>query len=72
MAKLPKAREALRVIRKLGFSFSRQRGSHAIYRHPNGKRITVPIHGGSELGPSVFGQILKDAEISAEEFWGMV
>ena len=69
MAKLPKAREVIRVIQKLGFYFSRQKGSHAIYYHDNGRRITVTVHGGEDLGPAIFKQILKDAEITKEEFW---
>ncbi|MBI3633145.1 MAG: type II toxin-antitoxin system HicA family toxin [Candidatus Vogelbacteria bacterium] len=42
MPHLPKAGEAIRVIEKLGFIFKRQKVSHAIYRHSDGRRITIP------------------------------
>ena len=69
MARLPKAKEVVRVINKLGFALVRQRGGHAIYRHSNGTRITVPIHGSKEISPAVFRQILRDLDITAQEFW---
>jgi predicted RNA binding protein YcfA (HicA-like mRNA interferase family) len=69
MARLPKAREVIRVAEKLGFFFARQRGSHAIYRHSDGRRITIPVHGGRELSPAVFRQILRDMKIAPVEFW---
>ena len=69
MARLPKPREVIRVALRLGFALSRQRGSHAIYRNAEGKRITVPIHGSRELGPALFKQVLKDLDISRVEFW---
>lgn len=69
MPQLPKAREVIRVAHKLGFVFVRQKGSHAIYRHNNGVRITVPVHGGREISPAVFHQILEDVKITAQEFW---
>ena len=71
MARLPKAREIIKAARKLNFIFVRQKGSHAIYRHADGRRITVPIHGGKEIGPAVFRQILTDFGISSQEFWGI-
>lgn len=70
MPKLPTAKEIIRVAQRLGFCFSRQSGSHAIYRHFDGRRITVPIHAGKEIGPALFNQILKDLRISKEKFWG--
>lgn len=30
-----------------GFTFDRGNGSHRIYYHPDGRRITVIFHGGS-------------------------
>lgn len=69
MPKLPKAKEIIRVAQQLGFRFSRQSGSHAIFRHPDGRRITIPLHAGKEVGPALFNQILKDLKISKKEFW---
>jgi predicted RNA binding protein YcfA (HicA-like mRNA interferase family) len=43
-----KAKEFIRVIEKLGFYFDRQKGSHAIYKNIQGKRVVVPIHSGKD------------------------
>ena len=59
MPRLPKAKEIIRVAQRLGFYFSRQSGSHAIYRHSDGRRITVPIHPGKEIGPALFNKPSK-------------
>ncbi|OHA26289.1 MAG: hypothetical protein A3C06_02500 [Candidatus Taylorbacteria bacterium RIFCSPHIGHO2_02_FULL_46_13] len=69
MSKLPRAREVISVIKRRGFFFSRQKGGHAIYKNAEGKRVTVPIHGGRQIIASVFNQILNDLGITAEEFW---
>jgi len=34
-----------RLLRKLGFEISHQKGSHVFYRHPDGRTTTVPNHG---------------------------
>ena len=62
------ADEVIRVIEKVGFTLARQSGSHRIYRSSAGKRITVPYHKGKVLHPKVLASILKDANLSREEF----
>ena len=37
------ARELDRALAQDGFSTVRQRGSHRRYRHPDGRRVTVPF-----------------------------
>lgn len=61
------AREIVAVLRRRGFSFTRQSGSHAIYINTAGKRTTVPVHPGKTLHPKTLKSILKDAELSTEE-----
>ena len=62
-----KPRELLRALEKLGFVFSRQTGSHAIFRHPETKHIAVvPIHARDIKRGLLFG-ILKRANISTED-----
>jgi len=67
---LPKvtADEIIRVLEKVGFAQARQSGSHKIYRSSAGKRVTVPYHKGKVLHPKVLASILKDADLSREEF----
>ncbi len=62
------ADEVIRVIEKVGFTLARQSGSHRIYRSSAGKRITVPYHKGKVLHPKVLASMLKDANLSREEF----
>ena len=37
-------RELIRALGRDGFSLRRQTGSHRIYRHPDGRRVTVSFH----------------------------
>jgi len=62
------ADKVIRVIEKVGFTLARQSGSHRIYKSSAGKRITVPYHKGKILHPKVLASILKDANLSREEF----
>lgn len=68
--KLPRvsAAEAARVLEKAGFFLARQSGSHRIYKNADGRRATVPFHSGKELHPKVLKNILRDADLTAEEF----
>lgn len=58
----------VRIIRHLGFQFVRQKGSHAYYRHADGRATIVPMHRGEDLGRGLIRTILRDVEISPEEF----
>jgi 2-iminobutanoate/2-iminopropanoate deaminase len=40
-----------RVARRLGFVRRRQTGSHERWIHPDGRAVTIPLHGGREIGP---------------------
>jgi predicted RNA binding protein YcfA (HicA-like mRNA interferase family) len=62
------AAQLRRVLRDLGWVEERQRGSHI--RLVNGARaLTVADHGGSQTLPrGTLAAILKQADLSAEEF----
>lgn len=68
--KLPRvtASEVIKALEKIGFSFSRQSGSHKIFKNQEGKRTTVPYHSGIILHPKILKSILKDADLSIEKF----
>jgi predicted RNA binding protein YcfA (HicA-like mRNA interferase family) len=40
------AREMISALVRDGFFLDRGAGSHQIYRHPDGRRVTVAFHGG--------------------------
>ena len=63
-----KAEEVIRSLRKVGFVLVRQSGSHAVFRHPDGRWATVPIHKGKDVARGTLRRILKDAGLSVEEF----
>lgn len=62
------AAEAIRVLEKIGFSLTRQSGSHKIYIDSSANRVTVPFHSGKILHPKVLKSILDDAGLTVEEF----
>ena len=63
--------EVKRLLEKLGFRFLRQSGSHAVYRHPNGRWTTVPIHRGKDVAKGTLRNIIKDTGLTVEEFQAM-
>jgi predicted RNA binding protein YcfA (HicA-like mRNA interferase family) len=62
------ARDFQRAARKLGFEKSRQTGSHERWTHPDGRAVTIPLHGGREIGPPLFFKILRQLGVSFEDF----
>jgi len=62
------AGEAIRALERAGFTPVRQSGSHRLYRNEAGRRVTVPYHAGKILHPKVLRSILRDAELTPEEF----
>jgi len=63
-----KPEEVVRMLNKLGFQKIRQSGSHAVFRHSNGRWATVPLHKGKDIARGTLYKILKDAGISYEKF----
>ena len=63
--------EVQRLLEKLGFRFLRQSGSHAVYRHPNGRWTTVPIHPGKDVAKGTLRNIIKDTGLTVEKFQAM-
>ena len=68
--KLPRvtAAEVIRVLERSGFLLARQSGSHKIFRNEEGKRATVPFHSGRILHPKVLRGVLREANLTMEEF----
>jgi predicted RNA binding protein YcfA (HicA-like mRNA interferase family) len=71
MPKLPiiKSKIFVKTLRDLGFTEHRQRGtSHLIMKHSDGRRATIPIHPGKDIPRGTLRGILRDVEISPDEF----
>lgn len=69
MPKIPiiKTKELLHVLEKLGFVEHHRVGSHAQFKHDDGRRTTVPIHTGDVQKGMLHG-ILQDIHVSTEDF----
>jgi len=62
------AGEAIRALERAGFTLVHQSGSHRLYRNEAGRRVMVPYHAEKILHPKVLRSILRDAELTPEEF----
>ncbi len=69
-SRLPRvnASEVIKVIEKIGFTLSRQSGSHKIYKNAEGRRVTVPYHSSIILKLKTLKSILNDAGLTVDEF----
>jgi len=63
-----KPEDVIRVLERLGFKRIRQSGSHAVFYHSDGRWTTVPIHKGKDVAKGLLYKILKDADVTYEEF----
>ena len=70
MPKIPvlKPEEVLRALKNLGFKEVRQKGSHKVLKHQDGRITVVPIHKGRDVSPVLLKKILKDISVSVEDF----
>lgn len=71
MSHLPpiNAKKLEKILKKLGFRFIRQKGSHAFYEHPDGRTTIIPVHFREEIGRGLLHKIImEDIGISIEDF----
>lgn len=70
MLKLPKPKQAIKILSLLVFLMVRQSGSHAIYENKESKiQVVIPIHNNKEISIGVFKKILRDLDMSIDDFW---
>lgn len=63
-----KPRQVARALERMGFLLIRKsRGSHWQFEHPDGRRTTLPMHKGQDIGPGLLRKILRDIEADIEE-----
>lgn len=74
MTKLPSltGKQLIRVLEQVGFEVIRVKGSHHFLKHSDGRSTVVPVHSGETLGSGLFAKILKDCELSRDEFRGLL
>ena len=68
MPQLPllSGREIIKILAKLGYREIRQRGSHIRLSCTDKRPVTVPDY--KEIDRSLLRKIMRDAEISVDEF----
>ena len=57
-----------KILFRLGFKAVRQKGSHIFYRHIDGRYTTLPHHKDQDLGRSLIRQILREINITPEDY----
>ncbi len=61
-------KEIVEILEGCGFLIDRQRGSHIFMKHEDGRATVVPVHAGEIIGPGLFSKILRDVELTKEDF----
>jgi predicted RNA binding protein YcfA (HicA-like mRNA interferase family) len=64
----PRPKEVIRALERIGFLVQRVKGSQHILKHQDGRTVVVPVHSGEVIGPGLLREILKQSELSVEEF----
>lgn len=70
MPKLPALTSdaVINALKKIGFQIVRQKGSHVRMQHEDGRVVTVPVHAGKTIGRGLLRKILRDTELTRDEF----
>ncbi len=70
MSRSPRVTDADLVIAlgKVGFSILGVKGNPHFLRHEDGRSTVVPVHSGEVIGPGLFHKILRDCQLSSEQF----
>lgn len=68
MPKIPTYKHVDYVLRKLGYTLVRTKGSHVQYKRGD-SLITIARHANKEISVGVLGVILRELNLSREEFW---
>jgi predicted RNA binding protein YcfA (HicA-like mRNA interferase family) len=63
-------RKIVRVLESIGFEHIRTKGSHAVYRHTDGRTVIVPMHGTVKRG--TLASIVRQAGLTTAEFLALL
>ena len=66
--KIIDARKMEKLLLKLGFEKVRQKGSHAFYKHLDGRTTTILHHPGRDLARPLIKEVLREIELSDEGY----
>ncbi len=57
-----------KLLEKLGFTLLYFKGSHARYKHTDGRITVVPVHGNEDLGKGLLLEILKQIKVDRKTY----
>jgi predicted RNA binding protein YcfA (HicA-like mRNA interferase family) len=57
-----------KLLFQIGFEKIRQKGSHAFYKHHDGRTTTVPFHASKDLARPLLREILNEINLSVDEY----
>lgn len=62
------AGKLIRILERLEFNQIRQKGSHVRVEHRDGRKTTIPVHPGENIGVGLLKKILRDTNLSRSDF----
>lgn len=62
------SRKLIKIFLKAGFVEVRQKGSHVRLEHPDGRKTSIPLHSGENVGKGLLRKILRDVQLTPEQF----
>jgi len=63
------AKRMIKILKVLGFILLRSKGSHNFFFNKETNKSTViPMHDNEELGVGILKEILRDIELTVEEY----
>jgi len=67
-----KVEKLIRRLERLGFQPVRQKGSHIIFKHSDGRVTVVPFHKGEEIGRGLLRKIAWQIGMEPEELYRLI
>ncbi len=62
------AQDVTRVLKRNGFVFTSQRGSHQKWRHANGRQVIVAVHGSKPIPQGTLKSIIEGSGLGIDDF----
>jgi len=62
------AHDVVKALRRHGFAFIDQRGSHQKWRHPDGRQVIVAQHGSKPIPIGTLKSIVKGSGLEVDDF----
>lgn len=63
-----RGKDLISILEKQGFRKVHQKGSHVRLEHSDGRKTSVPVHSGEKVGVGLLRKILRDTNLSRNEF----